>query len=49
MDPLGANPMVMPYLFFDWGKGVYALEDFIQIPCKKYLDLKVWVFVLRVA
>ena len=34
-DPFGANPMLMPYLFFDWGKGVYALEDIIQIPRKK--------------
>ena len=41
--------MVMPYLFFEWGKGVYTLEDIIQIPRKKNLDLKVWVFVLRVA
>ena len=48
-DPFGANPMVMPYLFFEWGKGVYTLEDIIQIPRKKNLDLKVWVFVLRVA
>ena len=24
MDPFGADPMVMPYLFFDWGKGVYG-------------------------
>ena len=22
MDPFGADPMVMPYLFFEWGKGV---------------------------
>ena len=49
MDPFGANPMIMPYLFFEWGKGVYALENIIQIPRKKNLDLKVWVFVLRVA
>ena len=49
MDPFGADPMVMPYLFFDWGKGVYALEDIIQIPRKKNLDLKAWVFVLRVS
>ena len=49
MDPFGANPMIMPYLFFDWGKGVYALEDIIQISRKKNYDLKAWVFVLRVA
>ncbi len=49
MDPFGADPMVMPCLFFDWGKGVYALEDIIQISRKKNLDLKAWVFVLRVS
>ena len=49
MDPFGANPMIMPYLFFDWGKGVYELEDIIQISRKKNYDLKAWVFVLRVA
>ena len=25
----------MPYLFFDWGKGVYALEDIIEIQRNK--------------
>ena len=48
-DPFGAGPMVMPYLFFDWAKGVYALENIIQIPLKKNKNLKAWVFVLRVA
>ena len=48
-DPFGADPMVMPYLFFDWGKGVYALENIIQIPRKKNKNLKAWVFVLRSA
>ena len=37
IDPFGADRMVMPYLFFDWGKGVYALEDIIRIPRKKKL------------
>lgn len=30
MDPFGAHPMVMPYLFFEWGKGVYSLKDIIH-------------------
>ena len=46
MDPFGADPMVMPYLLFDWGKEIYSLEDIIQIPRKKNKNLKAWVFVL---
>ena len=46
MDPFGADPMVMPYLFFDWGKEIYSLEDIIEIPRKKNKKLKAWVFVL---
>jgi hypothetical protein len=45
MDPFGAHPMVMPYLFFEWGKGLYDLRDIIHV---SDVDKKghVWVFVL---
>ena len=49
MDPFGADRMVMPFLFFDWGKGIYTLEDIIKIPRKKNYNLDAWVFVLRIA
>ena len=49
MDPFGADRMVMPYLFFDWGKGVYVLEEINKIPRKNNYDVNAWVFVLRVA
>jgi hypothetical protein len=53
MDPFGAHPMIMPYLFFEWGRGKYRLIDIIrlddvQMGAKGVLKTKgqVWVFVL---
>ena len=46
-DPFGAHPMVMPYLFFTWGRGKYALSDILEIPAKANEDIPVWVFVLE--
>lgn len=46
MDPFGAHPMVMPYLFFEWGKGKYRLLDIIHAPHKKAGKFDVWVFVI---
>ena len=31
MDPFGAHPMVMPYLFFVWGRESYRLCDILEI------------------
>ncbi len=47
MDPFGAHPMVMPYLFFRWGKGQYALDDILEIEAKANRRKRAWVFVLR--
>jgi hypothetical protein len=47
MDPFGAHPMIMPYLFFAWGHGHYQLVDIFEIPEKKNNQLKVWIFVLE--
>lgn len=46
MDPFGAHPIAMPYLFFTWGRGKYRLVDIIENPRKKNLDYEAWVFVL---
>ena len=46
MDPFGAHPMVMPYLFFQWGRGHYRLEDILEISEKQNTPKKAWVFVL---
>lgn len=46
MDPFGAHPMCMPYLFFTWGRGKYRLVDILE-PGKKMNKATVaWVFVL---
>ena len=47
MDPFGAHPMVMPYLFFTWGRGQYALDDILDIPAKQNNAKRAWVFVLE--
>jgi Methyltransferase domain len=47
MDPFGAHPMCMPYLFFVWGKGQYFLTDILEVPKKANKGLKVWIFVLE--
>lgn len=44
MDPFGAHPMVMPYLFFKWGKGEYRLVDILELKHEKKNN--VWVFVI---
>lgn len=46
MDPFGAHPMVMPYLFFTWGRGRYELVDIMEIEAKQNNRLKAWIFVL---
>lgn len=46
MDPFGAHPMAMPYLFFMWGRGKYKLADILELEAKSNIGLKVWVFVL---
>lgn len=46
MDPFGAHPMCMPYLFFKWGKGKYHLEDIIEGTEKTNNGKAVWLFVL---
>lgn len=46
MDPFGAHPMAMPYLFFVWGRGAYRLNDILEIDSKENNGLRAWVFVL---
>jgi hypothetical protein len=48
MDPFGAHAMLMPYLFFEWGKGVFQMTDMLQLKAKAK-DVDVWVFVLQAA
>ena len=45
-DPFGAHPMVMPYLFFVWGRGNYVLADILEIEAKKNSGMRAWIFVL---
>lgn len=47
MDPFGAHPMCMPYLFFRWGKGRYVLHDIIDVDAKANNQIRAWVFVLK--
>lgn len=54
MDPFGAHPMIMPYLFFEWGRGHYELADIIKLENvglgeKGVFSSKgaVWIFILR--
>ena len=45
MDPFGAHPMVMPHLFFKWGRGQYEMIDILELTHPEKRDI--WVFVLR--
>lgn len=47
MDPFGAHPMCMPYLFFIWGKGQYRLTDILELGAKANNGMEVWLFVLE--
>jgi hypothetical protein len=50
MDPFGAHPFVMPYLFFEWGRGKFELADILHPAHRKANNqLQVWIFVLRKA
>ena len=46
MDPFGAHPMVMPYLFFIWGRGHYELADVLEVGAKENNGMRAWIFVL---
>lgn len=46
MDPFGAHPMCMPYLFFKWGRGQYRLVDILEPGPKSNNRENVWIFVL---
>jgi len=47
MDPFGAHPMAMPYLFFEWGRDKYQLVDIVRPTTKKANSgIEVWLFVL---
>ena len=46
MDPFGAHPMAMPYLFFIWGRGSYRLADILELEAKENNGMQAWVFVL---
>lgn len=46
MDPFGAHPMIMPYLFHQWGKGRYRLVDIVKPDHLKFDRLELWIFVL---
>ena len=46
MDPFGAHPMAMPYLFFIWGRRAYRLNAILEIESKQNNGLQAWVFVL---
>jgi hypothetical protein len=47
MDPFGAHPMAMPYLFFVWGRGQYRLSDILEVEEKENNGRRAWVFVLE--
>jgi len=48
MDPFGAHPMVMPYLLFQWGKGIYRLEDMVLLDGIEHKRKgKVWIFMIK--
>lgn len=46
MDPFGAHPMCMPYLFFKWGRGQYKLVEILEPGPKSNNGKDVWMFVL---
>jgi hypothetical protein len=47
MDPFGAHPMAMPYLFFTWGKGEYTMRDILEVEAKENNRKRAWIFVLE--
>jgi SAM-dependent methyltransferase len=47
VDPFGAHPMCMPYLFFTWGRGKYRLADILEPGQKANKAVEAWVFVLE--
>ena len=47
MDPFGAHPMAMPYLFFTWGRGQYRLADILEVEAKQNNAQRAWIFVLE--
>lgn len=47
MDPFGAHPMCMPYLFFTWGRGRYKLAEILEPGPKTNNGRQVWMFVLE--
>jgi SAM-dependent methyltransferase len=47
MDPFGAHPMCMPYLFFKWGRGKYRLTEILEPGKKSNNGRDVWLFVLE--
>jgi hypothetical protein len=56
MDPFGAHPLIMPYMFFDWGRGQYELVNILKFHDRKMGEHgviaskgDVWVFVLKKA
>ena len=40
MDLFGAHPLIMPYLFFEWGRGEYRLIDIIRPSHKNNRKIK---------
>ncbi|MEL6267786.1 MAG: class I SAM-dependent methyltransferase [Pseudomonadota bacterium] len=46
MDPFGANPMAMPYLLFQWGRGRWRLDDIVEIERKANRAIPTWLFVV---
>ncbi len=46
MDPFGAHPIAMPYLFFVWGRGCYRLDAILELPSKQNNNMLACVFVL---
>ena len=48
MDPFGAHPLVMPYLFFVWGRdgGGYHLDAILEVDAKQNNGMQAWIFVL---
>lgn len=47
MDPFGAHPMIMPYLFFEWGRDKYELFEILHVNQKDNNNMKAWIFVLK--
>jgi SAM-dependent methyltransferase len=47
MDPFSAHPFVMPYKFFEWGRGKFTLADILHVDGidHEWKD-RAWLFVL---